>query len=94
MSPAAALLPFARPTALVPFALGTASAEGLSVEYDQPDADEGVQLADPWNFWVFEVGLNGDVEGEDRQSAIEFEGSDSLDDPSKVGAENKAEASP
>ena len=26
--------------------------------------------------------------------AIEFEGSDSLDDPTKVGAENKAEASP
>jgi hypothetical protein len=60
---------------LVPFALGTTAAERLTVDYEESDVEEDVQLADPWNFWVFEVGLNGDVEGEDRQNAIELEGS-------------------
>jgi hypothetical protein len=61
---------------LVPFALGTAAAERLSVDYDAPEGDDAqVVVDDPWNFWVFEIGMDADLEGEDRQRETQLQGS-------------------
>ena len=62
---------------LVPFALETPAAGRLSVRYSEPATGTrgAVPTDDPWNLWVFTLGVEGDVEGEETQSAIELEGS-------------------
>ena len=64
---------------LVRYAVQTASADRIVVEQAEIDADdraaEGVVATpaqDPWNAWVFSVGLDGEMEGEQRETNREL----------------------
>lgn len=60
---------------LVQFVETTPLAARLRVVYEA--TEEGViqrEGDDPWNLWVFEVGLSASVEGESRESSGSFEG--------------------
>jgi len=71
-----AILTRAFALALVPFALRTPIAPALSVRYEQQGAAAPSPAArDPWNLWVFRVGVGAAVEGESRQSSASFDGS-------------------
>jgi len=62
---------------LVRFAAATPLAPNLSVRYEAPAAARATPPAggpDPWNFWVFQVGLSGEVEGETRQNTLALDG--------------------
>lgn len=61
---------------LVHYALGTRSGGHLTVGYSVPENAAPVQPArDPWNFWVFSIGLNGSIGGESRSSGRSGSGS-------------------
>jgi catechol 2,3-dioxygenase-like lactoylglutathione lyase family enzyme len=61
---------------LVPFAARTGIAPGLSIDYDAPEGAAGVPpQRDPWNLWVFRVGVGTELQGESRQSSASFDGS-------------------
>jgi hypothetical protein len=62
---------------LVPFAVATPSGDRLGVTFREPDEEEagGQARDDPWNFWVFTIGVDANLEGEQRQSAEEIEAS-------------------
>ena len=61
---------------LVPFAARTGIGPGLSVEYEAPEgATTGLPQDDPWNLWVFRVGVGTELRGESRQSSASFDGS-------------------
>lgn len=57
---------------LVRFAAQTAVAPRIQIRYEAPGAEEQIRQArpedDPWNFWTFQVRLNGSLEGEARQN--------------------------
>jgi hypothetical protein len=61
---------------LVRFAAATPLAPGLSVRYEPPEEEPAGSGAgaDPWNFWVFGVGVSGEVEGETRQNTVAVDG--------------------
>ena len=63
--------------ALVPYAARTSMATGLSVGYQPPDEPRTPEPEerDPWNLWVFRVGVGTSLEGESRQSSASFNGS-------------------
>ncbi len=53
---------------LVRFAAGTAIADRIVITYDAPSVDApAVPTDDPWNFWVFELGVGGSIRGEEQQ---------------------------
>lgn len=62
---------------LVPYALATEAGQRLLVT--SPERAEGEDdvavLDDPWDFWVFSIRLNGELQGESRQSSMELESS-------------------
>lgn len=61
---------------LVPFAASTPAGDRLQVSLrDLDDDDEEAVRDDPWNFWVFTAGIDGNLEGESRQTSTEVEGS-------------------
>jgi hypothetical protein len=61
---------------LVPFAVGTPAGDRLEVSLrDADDEEAGQATDDPWNFWVFTIGVDGNLDGESRQRSIEIEGS-------------------
>lgn len=61
---------------LVQFVENTPLAPRLRVVYEAPEgAAAPHQEHDPWNLWVFEVGLSASVEGESRENSESFEGS-------------------
>jgi hypothetical protein len=61
---------------LVPFAARTGIAPGLSVEYDAPVVATAVlPRSDPWNLWVFRLGVGTELSGESRQNSAAFDGS-------------------
>jgi hypothetical protein len=61
---------------LVPFAVRTGIAPGLSVDYDAPAGQtRALPQEDPWNLWVFRMGVGMELEGESRQSSAAFDGS-------------------
>ncbi|MEX0692126.1 MAG: hypothetical protein WD043_09825 [Gemmatimonadales bacterium] len=60
---------------LVRFAMRSDAAPRLAVRYEAPDTAAPEEPPhDPWNFWVFRVGGNTSLDGESRQSEIEFRG--------------------
>jgi hypothetical protein len=48
---------------LVGYVAGTAAAGDLDVTWKRPE-NEADPAADPWNYWVFRVGINGNRSGE------------------------------
>ena len=68
---------------LVRFVAATPVGRRLQITYDAPEAAAPsaatVPVADPWNFWVFRLSVDGAVEGEEQQSAYSFEGTASAD---------------
>jgi hypothetical protein len=61
---------------LVPFAARTGIATSLSVDFEgDDDAVITAPVDDPWNLWVFRVGVGTSVEGESRQSSASADGS-------------------
>jgi hypothetical protein len=65
---------------LVQFVETTPLAPRLRVVYEAPElAVVGREEHDPWNLWVFRVGLDGSLEGETRQSEHSISGFGSAD---------------
>jgi hypothetical protein len=61
---------------LVQYVLGTRTGDRLRVTFTAPLNATPVQRGrDPWNFWVFTVGLNGSLSGESRSSGRSGSGS-------------------
>lgn len=61
---------------LVPFIAATEFGRGLDVSFRQPRSDApAVQIDDPWNLWVFDVRVSGELEGESRESSKALDGS-------------------
>jgi hypothetical protein len=61
---------------LVPFIASTELGRGLDVSYQAPRGEAPVvQVDDPWNLWVFDVRVSGELEGESRESANALDGS-------------------
>jgi hypothetical protein len=62
--------------ALVPFVLRTEYGKNLSVNYSASPTDRKPQNPrDPWNFWVFSIGLNASIGGESRSNGRSGSGS-------------------
>jgi hypothetical protein len=61
---------------LTPFLLQTPAADQFSLQHDPPTAETTAALPqdDPWNFWIFRVGGNVNVTGEERQQSRRFTG--------------------
>jgi hypothetical protein len=60
---------------LVPFAMRTQAIADLEVSMRDRDDEDRAPLpgiVDPWNFWVFEIDLNGDASAESRESDYEI----------------------
>ena len=61
---------------LVQYMLGTRLGSHLTVSYlAPPNAPPAQHERDPWNFWVFSIGLNGSVGGESRSNGRSGSGS-------------------
>ena len=76
---------------LVQFVETTPVAPRLEVVLREPDVPlRGRGERDPWNLWVFTLGVNGSVEGESQQSNYSFEGSAGA---SRVAENHKIEIS-
>lgn len=55
---------------LMRFVALTPMAEGIQITYGTPAANRRaapVQVADPWNFWTFRLGFNGNINGESNR---------------------------
>ena len=61
---------------LVPFANRTPESDHLAVTYDPPDEDDAASSpeTDPWNQWVFDMGVSGSADVQEREYAYEIEG--------------------
>ena len=61
---------------LTPFLLQTAAADQFSLQYDPPTAGTTAALPqdDPWDFWIFRVGGNVNVNGEEKQQTRRYTG--------------------
>ncbi|MFB6280198.1 MAG: hypothetical protein ABEK75_11895, partial [Salinibacter sp.] len=48
----------------------------MEVTYDPPDEDDATSSpeTDPWNQWVFDVGVSGSADVQEREYAYEIEG--------------------
>jgi hypothetical protein len=59
-------------------AIGQSAAFRIEAEDEDEDTDRlvsGEQVSDPWNFWVFELSADADMEGEDTESEKSYEAS-------------------
>lgn len=56
---------------LLRYVARTPAAEHVEVRYTRPDSAAGAraQPRDRWNFWVFEIGVNGNADGEESYSS-------------------------
>ncbi len=62
---------------LTPYLLKTPVWKNLEVDYSKPE--EAEEVADKWNYWVFEVSANGRMNGEESTRIYNFGGSLSAD---------------
>jgi hypothetical protein len=65
--------------ALVPYVWHTPVLDRLALSYAEPAAGAATEQAgsidDPWNFWVFRIGLEGSAEGESQERFLSGEAS-------------------
>jgi len=60
---------------LATFAAGTSAAPTLDVTYTPPSSTAAAKPAhDPWDYWVFSVGMNGNANGERSSSSNSYNG--------------------
>ncbi|MDZ7694651.1 MAG: hypothetical protein U5K69_26620 [Balneolaceae bacterium] len=59
---------------LLPYLTTTDVIYDLTISYDQPAVESQQQEDDKWNRWIFEVGLNTFIDGEDTRSTINLWG--------------------
>lgn len=54
---------------LVPFVSNTVAVESMNVFYEPPSVsgDQGIEIEDPWNNWVFDVNLRSNMSGQARE---------------------------
>ncbi len=60
---------------LVRYVAETAQASGLTIGFDLSKARPVQAVRDAWNFWIFNLGVDGSLEGEESQSEKRVEGS-------------------
>ena len=54
---------------LIGYTLGTPAVDHLNVTYSKPTESAGAaKKKDPWNYWVFRLGMNGNLNGEESSS--------------------------
>ncbi|MFP4622421.1 MAG: hypothetical protein ACLFM7_14005 [Bacteroidales bacterium] len=59
-------------TGLTSYLIKTPLWQNMSIDYRMPTAEE--EITDIWNFWIFEVGVNGMMRGEESQEGYDFSG--------------------
>lgn len=64
---------------LMRYVAETATAQGITIRYEEPDALSPRLEGDPWNLWVFTVAGGGSVSGERRTRNISLNGQLSAD---------------
>ena len=68
---------------LIPFVAATPVAQRLRILYAPPEEERRSGLVgqeeDPWNFWVFRIGINGGAGGESQERSFSIRGSLSAD---------------
>ncbi len=57
---------------LLPYLLKTDLAESITFEIDGVEKEEEKIVEDPWNFWVFNIGGNANLEGEAQFNSASF----------------------
>lgn len=57
---------------LIPYVSDTPLAEFISISYDRKTSGQKTQIRDPWNFWVFNVGLRGNLNMEDLYRRLNY----------------------
>jgi hypothetical protein len=60
---------------LVRYVAETPLASKLRVTFDKPKEQAAEAVRDPWNFWIFQIGADGNFQGEESQSENSIEGS-------------------
>jgi hypothetical protein len=60
---------------LVRYVADTPLASRLKVTFDEPKEAAARVVRDPWNFWIFRIGANANLQGEESQSEKSVEGS-------------------
>ena len=66
---------------LMPFIVKTSSVKGVKIDMKQADSQEGTKkenltapTKDPWNYWVFRIGANGNFDGQKVYKGIRYNG--------------------
>jgi Protein of unknown function, DUF481 len=60
---------------LVRYVAETPLASKLKISFDAPkEKAPAAQVRDPWNFWIFRVGVSGNLQGEESQSEKSVDG--------------------
>lgn len=59
---------------LIPFVNRTPEADHLKVSYEPPSDEEKSPEEDPWNQWVFDIGISGSADVQEQEYSYELEG--------------------
>jgi hypothetical protein len=59
---------------LVRYALNTSAQDMLTVDFKKREQTELTKQKDPWDYWVFSLGLNGNIDAESNYSQIRLNG--------------------
>ncbi len=59
--------------ALIPYIIKSSAAEKIEISFDDSESDQTSREDDPWDFWVFRVGLSTYFEGEKSSSEKDFD---------------------
>jgi hypothetical protein len=85
---------------LIPFVAATPVAQRLRILYDPPEEERRSGVVgpeeDPWNFWVFRIGIEGSASGESQERSYSIRSSVSADRTTekwKIDFDGRANAS-
>lgn len=61
---------------LMPYVASTPAAERIQISYEAPSEQTPAgPVDDPWDYWVFRIGVGGSIDGESQQRAYSVNGS-------------------
>ncbi len=69
---------------LAPYVAKTAAAKDVKIEFKKADIEQGKKTEsapatkDPWNYWVFTMGANGNINADDVYKSLRFSGNFSV----------------